>query len=117
MHDEVAAPDTETKDPGPVADGLGAIMVSAAGLLDSLRLNFLAGLWFLAWLVGQIGEQVSKGVTAADAGKHIELVTAIGIGGLYLLIAGGIMGLMGSLIAGPNPLAVIAEKALDKLKN
>ena len=74
------------------------------------------GLWFLAWLIGGIGEQVNKAAVAVEADNTVEVMTAIGVGGLYLLIAGGIISLMGSLISGPNPLAVALNKALDKLK-
>lgn len=99
-----------------VQESIAKLIGSIAGVVDSLRINFLAGLWFLAWLVGQIAAQVDKGVAAEAAGSTVELLTAIGVGGIYLLIAGGVLGLMGSLIAGPNPLAVLAEKAVDKLK-
>ena len=99
-----------------VREAFATLIGSLAGAIDSLRLNFLAGLWFLAWLIGGIGEQVNKAAVAVEADNTVEVMTAIGVGGLYLLIAGGIISLMGSLISGPNPLAVALNKALDKLK-
>ena len=103
-------------EPGPIRIAVANVIHGFGDVVGSLRIGFLAGLAFLAWLVGSIGTQVDKAVAATAAEKAIEAITAIGVGGLYLLIAGGVLGLMGSLIAGPNPLAVIAGKLIDKIK-
>ena len=109
----LAARETAPRDPGPFTLAVAKVVEAFAEVVSTVRTMFLACLVFLWLLVQGISAQVGAAIEAAAADKQIEVITALGLAGLYLLVAGGVLGLMGGLIAGPNPLAVIADKGMD----
>lgn len=87
---------------------LGALVDAGADLLRDVRINFVIAVLAVAIIASKWGDVLIASVPESEAGTVAALIVGT--------VLGGILVHAGNLIAGPNPLATIAEKAIDKLK-
>lgn len=98
------------KGPGPIrlafAEAIGYVRFFAT----------LGGVVFITWLAVESAKKIAFFKAVSPAGQEVVVIpleAALPLG-LLLAVLTALVGVLGGLIAGPNPLAVIAEKLVDK---